>query len=50
MYYHGWTEGTVGYQNGGFRSMRIDRLTFDASGRPVLRGGPSVTPMAAPSK
>ncbi len=45
LFYHAWTTGQVGYADpsdpsrpGGVRSLRIDRLTFDASGRPVLRG------------
>lgn len=47
FYYHGWTEGAVGYESGGYRSMRLDRLSFDASGRPVLRG-PSTTRQSGP--
>lgn len=36
MAYHAWTPGTVGYAQGGARSLRIHPLDF-AEGRPALR-------------
>ncbi|PYE56527.1 glycoside hydrolase family 43 protein [Deinococcus yavapaiensis] len=47
MYYHGWTTGQIGYEAGGVRSMRLDKLTFDASGKPVLN--PTTTRTVAPA-
>jgi hypothetical protein len=35
--YHAWTGSRVGYQSGGSRSLRIDRVTF-ARGRPWIDG------------
>lgn len=37
MAYHGWTPGSVGYQGGGARSLRIARVGF-AAGRPIVVG------------
>ncbi|MPY66586.1 family 43 glycosylhydrolase [Deinococcus sp. SDU3-2] len=48
LYYHAWTAGQVGYENGGQRSMRIDALTWK-NGLAVLKG-PSLTPQVAPAR
>jgi beta-xylosidase len=42
MAYHGWTSPLVGYESGGKRSLRIDRVEF-AGGVPSV-AGPSTTP------
>lgn len=48
LYYHAWTAGQTGYESGGVRSMRLDRLQW-RGGLPVL-SGPSLTPQSAPVK
>jgi beta-xylosidase len=46
MTYHAWTTGHVGYPVG-MRSLRIDRVTFDADGNPAITG-PTSDPQPLP--
>ena len=46
MVYHAWEGRFIGYPQGK-RSMRIDPLTFDANGAPVING-PTVDPQPLP--
>ncbi|AFZ66480.1 glycoside hydrolase family 43 protein [Deinococcus peraridilitoris] len=48
LYYHAWTEGQIGYEAGGQRSMRLDLLQWK-NGLPVLRG-PSLSRQNAPTR
>lgn len=46
MAYHAWTQGRVGYPTG-VRSLRIDPVTFDAEGNPLVIG-PTSDPQPLP--
>lgn len=47
LVYHAWTQGAVGDQNGGQRSLRIDPVSFK-DGRIIFRGV-TLAPQAAPT-
>lgn len=47
LVYHAWTQGAVGDQNGGKRSLRIDPVSFK-DGRIIFRGV-TLAPQAAPT-